>query len=72
MSEVLQVFGNAIWVGAAAMAVYLGVKNDIKLLRNDLAVFQRENMKDHERYENDMGDMEVRLRIVERVHGRSD
>ena len=65
----LEVFGNAIWVGAAAMAVYLGVKNDIKALRRDLEVVRAENTSAHIRHEDDIRDHEMRLRIVERERG---
>lgn len=69
MSDLLQVFGNAIWVGATGAAIYLGLKNDIKELRKDLAVSRAENFEAHKRHEDDLTDHELRLRMLERGHG---
>lgn len=69
MSDLLQVFGNAIWVGATGAAIYLGLKNDIKELRKDLAVSRAENSEAHRRHEEDLSDHELRLRAIERGRG---
>lgn len=69
MSDLLQVFGNAIWVGATGMAIYLGLKNDIRELRKDLAVARAENAEAHKRHEEDLADHELRLRFMERGRG---
>lgn len=69
--EFLQVFGNAIWIGGASVAVYLGVKNDIKELRKDVAIVRSENAEAHQRHEEDIRDHEQRLRDIERRHPRS-
>lgn len=69
MSDLLQVFGNAIWVGATGAAIYLGLKNDIKELRKDLLVARADNAAAHKRHEDDLTDHELRLRMLERNHG---
>lgn len=70
--EFLTVFGNAIWVGGAAVAIYLGIKYEVKELRKDLAVARAENAEAHLRHENDLSDHEARLRNLEHAHGRHD
>lgn len=69
MSDLLNVFGNAIWVGATGTAIYLGLKNDIKELRKDMAVVRAENTEAHNRHEKDLEDHESRLRQLERNPG---
>ena len=65
-STLLDIFGNAIWIGGAAAAVYLGVKFEIKELRKDLQVHRSENHEAHQRHENDLSDHELRIRMLER------
>ena len=68
-SNLLDLFGNAIWISGAAVAIYLGIKYEVKELRKDLAVARAENHEAHQRHENDLSDHELRLRVLERRHG---
>ena len=69
VADFFNLLGNGIWVIGAAFGVYYGIRGDIKDLRKDLAIMQRENEEAHKRHEADMQDYESRLRLLERIRG---